>query len=211
MQVVRPFLARGNSKLGESVHSFDLPPVSSCPGSTSLCRDVCYATRGRFRFEASQERLQWCYEQSLQDDFASRMSQEIIHRGISTVRVHVSGDFYDVRYAESWLEVMLTCHTTAFFFYTRSWRVAEIYPVLEQMAEQENVFVFFSADDECFPEEVPDRVRVAYMLTHLDSIPDCDLVFADRSVRPYVQQLSLLCPHESEQVSNCSTCRHCFS
>jgi hypothetical protein len=59
MVTVRALLARGNSKLGSAIHHFDLPAVRTCPGRSSVCEAVCYATRNRFRTDPVRERLHW--------------------------------------------------------------------------------------------------------------------------------------------------------
>jgi hypothetical protein len=40
MRSVRPLLAMGNGKLGQSIYHFDLPPVVTCPGRSSVCERV---------------------------------------------------------------------------------------------------------------------------------------------------------------------------
>src|SRR5438105_591801 len=109
MRSVRPLLAMGNGKLGQSIFHFDLPAVSTCPGRSAVCEQMCYARRGRFLFPQVQERLRWCFEQSRRADFATRMATEIRRKGILLVRVHVSGDFYSAQYAAKWLAVMRQC------------------------------------------------------------------------------------------------------
>jgi hypothetical protein len=40
---LRNLLVRGNRKLGESVHSFSVPAVDTCPGRSAPCERACYA------------------------------------------------------------------------------------------------------------------------------------------------------------------------
>src|SRR5947209_19019949 len=98
MATLRALLAVGNGKLGGSIHHFDLPAVSTCPGRSDICEAVCYATRGRFNAERVRDRLRWCLRQSRRPDFADRMVGEIRRKGALVIRVHVSGDFYDAGY-----------------------------------------------------------------------------------------------------------------
>src|SRR5579883_132543 len=139
MATLRALLALGNLKLGGAIHHFDLPAVVSCPGRSALCASVCYATRGRFRAGLVSERLRWCLRQSRRPDFVDRMVAEIRRKGALVIRVHVSGDFYARAYAARWLAVFRRCPAARFYFYTRSWRVADVAPVLSAMAELENV------------------------------------------------------------------------
>ena len=72
-----PLLQLGNSKLGRAIHVWSLPALDTCPGSTSTCRHLCYATRHRFRFESVQRRLAWNLRRSRDADFVDRMCDEI--------------------------------------------------------------------------------------------------------------------------------------
>jgi hypothetical protein len=73
------------------------------------------------------------------DDFAARIPAEIHRRGVHTLRVLVSGDFYDADYAHKWAVITRRCPRTTFYAYTRSWRVPTIVPALEQLARLPNV------------------------------------------------------------------------
>ena len=61
------------------------------------------------------------------------------------------------------LEVIARSEHTQFWLYTRSWRVPTIFPVLKAISVLPNCKVWFSADAEASPAEVPDNVRVAWM------------------------------------------------
>jgi Gene product 88 len=216
MRNVRPLLAMGNVKLGGSIAHFDLPPIVTCPGRSSVCEQVCYATSGQFQYPVVQERLQWCHRQSRRQDFVPRMAQEIRRKGILVVRIHVAGDFYNAVYAARWLEVMRQCPQTKFYFYTRSWRVPEIATVLEQMAALPCCRPWYSIDRETgVPERVPLGVRLAYLQVTEGEQPELvDLMFRVRKLRRQRLPLSLVCPHETEQGraadTNCGNCGRCW-
>ncbi len=219
MATIRALLAQGNGKLGQSIHHFDLPSIATCPGRSRACEAVCYASRGRFRADLVRNRLRWCLQQSRREDFADCMVDEIRRKGVLVVRIHVSGDIYNVPYAEKWLSVFHRCPATRFFLYTRSWRVPEIAVVLEQMAERDNVRVWYSADpDTGLPEPVPTGVRVAWMQSSEDDPQLGNLVFRVRRLRtePIGRVgLPIVCPHETpdghDQNVNCGNCGHCWS
>ncbi len=218
MATLRTLLALGNVKLGGAIHHFDLPAVSTCPGRSRICESACYATRGRFHGTAVRNRLRWCLRQSRHADFADRMVGEVRRKGALVVRVHVSGDFYDRAYAIQWLSVFRRCHATTFYFYTRSWRVADVAPVLEQMAGRENVRAWYSADVETgLPDPLPNGVRVAWLQTEVDHLVLGDLVFRERAVRGLPLPrfgLPVVCPNETpvghRQGVNCGNCGHCW-
>lgn len=214
MDAVRPLLAVGNGKLGQCIAHFDLPAAGAyCPGSTELCRSVCYALRSRYLFPQVREALQWRYRQSLRPDFARRAAAEINRRGLLVVRLHCSGDFYSPHYARAWLEVMRQCGRAVFFLYSRSWRVGPIREVLEQMARLDNAFVWYSLDEQTGrPQLVPPRVRLAWLMTDVcePPRPPYDLVFTERSIRAQVS-LPLVCDQETGAHENCGSCQRCFT
>ncbi len=67
-----PLLQHGNSKLGRAIHVWSIPAVDTCPGSTAVCRKLCYALRHRFRFDSVKRRLAWNREQCERQDFVER-------------------------------------------------------------------------------------------------------------------------------------------
>jgi hypothetical protein len=214
MPSVRGLLALGNGKLGESIHHWGLPALQTCPGATSICQQVCYALSGRYKYPFVQERLEWNYQQSLQEDFVDRMVQEIRRKGCLVIRLHSSGDFYDVTYARKWLEVMKKCPKPKYYFYTRSYAIAAIAEVLEQMAELKGCRVWYSCDAELVPESVPKGVRLAYLQVSEEETPELmDLLFLVRRLRKRIQ-LPLVCPQETPQGKqeqiNCGSCGKCY-
>lgn len=213
MPTVRPLLAGKNGKLGSAIFHFDLPVnPTCCPGASDVCRRACYATHGRFATRRVKDRLAWCYEQSLRDDFAQRMTEEMRAKGALVVRIHVSGDLYDGAYADKWLAVIRACPQVRFYLYTRCWRVPEIVPALEAMAGEKNTRVWYSCDSETGePEVIPKGVRLAF-LQHDEVIPTrAKLVFRTRKMRPKPRVgLPMVCPQETDKEVNCGNCQHCF-
>ena len=216
---VRNLLTRGNGKLGESIHAWSIPAVTTCPGRSSLCEVACYATGGRFRTHAIQVRLAENLDAALADDFVPRVVAEVRRRGVHVLRVHVSGDFFSAEYAAKWLAIARRCRRTRFSGYTRSWRVPEVVPALARLAAVPNVRLWYSADAETgLPEDVPPGVRVAYLLAGPgDSPSGADLAFRTRRLRREPARrvgLTLVCPTENgtRHVADvtCTSCRQCF-
>jgi hypothetical protein len=216
MGSVRPLLAVGNRKLGQSIFHFDLPAVVTCPGRSAVCERVCYARQSRFLLPVVQERLRWCYAQSRRADFVDRLVAEIRRKGALVVRPHVSGDFYDAAYAGKWLAVMRRCPRVRFYFYTRSWRKAAIALVLEQMAALRCCRVWYSIDDATgLPQRVPLGVRLAHLQVADGERPELvDLMFRVRRLRRQRISLGLVCPSETPQGRsndvNCGNCGRCW-
>lgn len=215
MRRQRPLLLSGNSKLGNSISTWSIPAVDSCPGSTKLCRTVCYATQHRFRFEQTRRRLAWNWEQSRRPDFINRMVREIRVQGVLVMRVHVAGDFPDVEYTERWLAIMKRAPRPRYFLFTRSWRLPEIATVLEKMARLRCAKIWYSFDDETgVPCRVPEGVRLAYLQTTEVPPPrSSQLVFRTRKLRS-LPSLPVVCSSETAEGKRsgvtCGSCARCF-
>lgn len=217
MSKVTNLLGKGNGKLGENIHTFSIPAWDTCPGRSEAC-SICYARKGWFRIGRMREMLDRNLEASRADNFADRMIAEIERRWCRVVRIHVSGDFYDPAYASKWVEIAERCPDVTFYCYTRSWRVAEIVPVLEELAALENTRMWYSADDDTgIPERVPCGVRVAYLLRTEDDrgAETVDLVFRDKPLRTTVSRrvgLAMVCPVENgtDADTDCGRCKVCW-
>jgi hypothetical protein len=212
-------LTRGNGKLGEGIHAWSIPAVETCPGRSRLCERVCYALAGRFRTGMVQDRLTENLDAALSDNFVGRLVAEIRRRGVHTLRVHVSGDFFSAEYARKWLAVARQSRRTRFYAYTRSWRVEDIYPVLVELAALRNVRLWFSSDAETgIPVNLPDKVELAYLQQEAAEVPDgAKLVFRLKHLRkaPLTRiGLALVCPTETglphARTATCTSCRRCY-
>jgi hypothetical protein len=218
MSTVRNLLARGNGKLGENIHHWSIPAVVTCPGRSSLCAGVCYATAGRYRTGPIRRRLAENLDAAGRPEFADWMIREVRRRWVQVCRVHVAGDFFSEAYAKAWLKVFRACPHTRFYAYTRSWRVPAIVPVLAAMARLGNVRLWYSADRETgVPEQLPAGVRVAWLQAAEGETETVDLVFVVRRLRRDVSlrvELPLVCPNETPQGKeadvNCTTCGRCW-
>lgn len=205
----------GNEKLGQGIWSWSLPagPEETCPGATSLCARVCYATRYARRYPSVQESWDRRLKDAKRQDFPSRILEEMFP-GIA-IRVHVAGDFYSNSYINKWLEISERAPLgTLMFGYTRSWRVGALRPALEMLAKRSNFRLWASADAESgMPRNWPGPV--AWM-----SVDDKDqpaepvgMVFRNRrhAVIPRMNG-SIVCPKENgiKNKVTCTRCRLCI-
>ncbi|SIO63323.1 hypothetical protein SAMN05444166_7312 [Singulisphaera sp. GP187] len=217
MSHTRNLLTRGNGKLGEGIHAWSLPAIETCPGRSDLCTRVCYARSGRFRTRAMQARLSGNLSAAQSEDFVVRIAAEVHRRGVHTLRIHVSGDFYDADYVDSWAAIARRCPRTTFYAYTRSWRIPRIAQTLDELVRLPNVRLWYSYDAETgLPTDIPSGVRVAYLQTERDEQPTGDLVFRIRPLRghPTSRLLhSVVCPTEiaapRRPDMTCTSCRLC--
>ena len=142
-------------------------------------------------------------ERTKEKDFVSTAISEIKRLCIRVLRVHSSGDLYDVGYTRKWTRIMRACPSTRFFLYTRSWRLPKFDSVLAEMASLTNVRLWYSIDrDTGKPKRIPSGVRLAYLQLEHDDTPPAgtDLVFRDHRLRSRVAKKSgnvLICPPEN--------------
>ena len=219
MQTVRNLLQKGNGKLGENIHHWSIPAWQTCPGRSAACR-VCYAMSGHYHMPNVKANLARNYDVSLKDGFVRRIVREIDRRWCQVVRIHVAGDFYDPAYTRKWLEIVQRCPDVIFYAYTRSWRVPEIAPVLVEIANHNNVKLWYSADDDTgIPQDVPKTVRVAWLMEtegQHEMIELSDLVFRAQPLRKTPSRrigLTLVCPVEngSGKDTDCGRCGVCWT
>lgn len=218
MPAEQKLLTQGSGKLGEALHVWSLPAVSTCPGSTPTCRRECYAKKGRFSTGYVLKRLRRNLAESKKPDFVERIVREVVSRGVLVLRIHASGDLYDVAYAEKWLRIIRACPRTVFYLYSRSHAVPEIAEVLGRIAAEKNAKVWFSVDADLCASELPPNVRVCYLQTELgEKVGDVDLVFRTKKLRGTKIGLPMLpvCPNEVPEVKKakgivCGSCQKCF-
>ena len=191
-----------NSKLGKGIAGFSLPAVSTCPGRTKLCEEICYATSGFFRFKNVKNSLKVSYQASSDEKFANKINEELLRRrSIKAVRIHPSGDFYSSEYTKKWIAIVKANPQVKFWAYTRSWRTPRIIPALKELAAFSNIELFASIDEETKEnaktikiETPPSWLRVADVVDTWDQV--------DNS---YVQ-----CPNLKNKSITCAKCTYCF-
>jgi len=214
-------LTPGNRKLGQGrlVWGFGLPALATCPGRSATCAAHCYALRlERFRPSVAR-RYRANLALSRRADFADRVDRFVDRRGVRLGRVHTSGDFYSAAYARKWLAVFRRRPGTRFYYYTRSWRVPAVRPVLAAMARLPNVRAWYSCDrDTGAPARVRRGVRLAWLMAEPGDLPPrADLVFRIRRLRGAVQKRvdcrdgppALVCPVENGATGHRTDCGRC--
>lgn len=214
--------SNSNSKMGQTIWTFSIPAVQTCPGSTPTCRHHCYANKSRFKWANVKQRFLNNVRLTRTDDFVTQAVAEIKEKGITLLRIHAAGDFYSADYVNKWREIMRACPETTFYAYTRSWRIERIRPALDEAVKQKNFHLWFSADkDTGVPPKLPNkRTRVAWMQTALDDLPakPVPLVFRTHNLRKHAAadaQGSPICPPETglpgAKEVTCGTCTKCWS
>jgi hypothetical protein len=207
-------LTKGNTKTGDTIFTFNLPAVLTCPGMSEGC-DSCYARRGRWGFATVQAALHRNWNASQDPGFGEWMTREVRRRKANVVRIHSSGDFYDVAYVRQWAQVIYDCPATTFYCYTRSWRRRRLRAAIEtHLAPLPNLRLWYSADRSTgLPQDVPAGVRVAWLqLDQDEAVPNTDLVFRIHWLRRRPAKrigLSLVCVTENGIANARTDCGRC--
>lgn len=216
-------LTPGNQKLGKHlIWAFSLPsgvpPV--CVGMTPACRRVCYAARLESYRPTAAARYAANLRAARRRGFVRCIRAAVIANHVRILRIHAGGEFFSVRYARRWLAIIRRTPRVRFFTYTRVWRVPKFLEVLNVLAKLPNLQLWFSADrDTGWPEDIPDGVRVAWLMAESNDLPPrpADLVFRVRSLRntPMTTvNASTVCPAEDgidrNRPMTCDTCRTCW-
>ena len=206
-----------NTKLGSLIHGWSIPAEETCPGASHACRLRCYAKRGFFRMPNVERSHQGNYVFSQTPEFADWMISTCRAKFVRIMRVHVSGDFYDLDYIYKWHLIAQRSPHTRFYAYTRSWREEELLPALIKLSRYRNFVLWWSIDRETGPAPLVEGVRQAYMAT--DDVDanlcpdDSDLMFRDG--HPTVMKRGngvLVCPPENGVTEGvtCSKCGICW-
>ena len=160
----------GNEKVGRNVGIVNREAETTCPGSSPWCREHCYA----------KKRLSgWQQERYRTDTIRMPIKLPKI------VRFQVSGDFDTPEYIQWAIDVVRNFPDTSFWAYTRSWRVPDLLPFLEQLRAESNIQLFASTDT-TMDETPPSGWRIAYIqgdkrytgtgmtcLAQVGKMPDC--------------------------------------
>src|SRR5574343_650785 len=105
-------LSRGNRKLKQGYLIWNLPAVKTCPGSTAICRKLCYARKAERVYPDVLPCRMSNYHDSKKESFTDDMIM-LIEKTLKTYkkfngyfRVHESGDFYNQKYLDSWFKIV---------------------------------------------------------------------------------------------------------
>lgn len=136
--VLKKLLSENNEKMVETTKAnpdkkfvcWNLPPKITCPQAKD-CLPYCYASKGCYGFRDPQLSMQRHLDLSKTDDFVRLMNDEIgwrvrnlKKRGITLyVRIHDSGDFYNLKYALKWIEIAKANPEAVFYSYTKCVRM----------------------------------------------------------------------------------------
>lgn len=130
----RPFLVNGNDKIGKGAYHFSTLPTNTdytvtidgkeyTAKGTCPCSCIgCYATKGNYRFSSVIRSLM--IKTILSRDFMEFVERAIMAQieadKIELCRIHASGDFFSVKYAEMWKRIAIAFPNVLFWTYTKN-------------------------------------------------------------------------------------------
>ena len=93
---------------------WSIPPITTCPFTTSLCKKFCYAMKAYKAYPNARKAWNAHYRMSKKDNFVERMVYTILayaskpsykEANVIVFRIHESGDFYNQEYTDKWLQI----------------------------------------------------------------------------------------------------------
>lgn len=207
---------KGNMKLGPDIYTYSRLPgriMGTCPGATKECQDICYAMRV---IDTPDVWDIWTKNSEVED------VPEELPPGAKIVRIHVSGDFSSVHYIQEWQTLVRANPDVDFFAYTRSWRVSELLPALEELRAYSNMQLFASVDFEM--HSLP---PIGWRRAWLENDPR-SMKYAIRDVGPddehpegvfmsgifgidQYDSPAYVCPEQTGKKPDCQSCQYCIT
>lgn len=117
-----------NSKIakmtGVKTYNWGIPAYRSADGfktcpNAAACARGCYATQGAYLFSNVAKVFEQRLKLSLTPRFETIISGEIKRRKVERLRIHDSGDFYNIEYLDKWLRIIQANPQTKFYAYTK--------------------------------------------------------------------------------------------
>lgn len=195
-----------NTKLG-NIPSFSLPSITSCPGHTKTCADMCYAAKVERIYKNAAKAYELNFSGIDNDDFIEQLVIKLTKLSskkknpMTTFRWHVSGDIANISYLFKMEQVMKQLPDIRFYAYTRNWALPNWLPHLETLRKLPNLSLFASIDDDHFANNTlpPDSWRVAY-------VGNKTLTDVSNALNKKV----ITCPNQVTGVL-CDKCKYCFN
>ena len=188
-------LSKSNSKLGE-IPSVSLPPIVTCRHNCP-CSKICYATRGRFRFQSNRQHMQDnldAYNNNHEAYFADikkQLSDGII--SYKYFRWHAAGDFVDVYYLAGVVRLATELPSTKFLAFTKKYELVNEWIAMNDGKLPENLNIVFSAWGKMIEIKNPYHLPVAYVK------------FNDESLNDFIPDNAVEC---NGDCTNCLSCWH---
>jgi len=181
-------ISQGNKKLGK-LPNISMSSYTSCPGKSEWCVKKCYASKYEKIYPQCIPAYMRNMEISKSPDFVNIIIDKVKKISGPYFRIHTSGDFYNIKYIEKWIEICQSLPNILFSVYTRSWIIPELLSSLKELNKLKNVQIFLSTDPTM--DLPPDGFRIAF-------------IEEDERAK------GIMCLYDSGLKNACSDCGYCF-
>ena len=197
MSLTRVKISSHNTKLGK-IPSFSTSSLKTCPSKTKWCSKHCYAHKSEVQYPNVKRAYRINLEATKKITFVESMVREVKeatkNKDTKVFRLHVSGDFFNVKYIYNWVNIAKQCKDVMFYGYTRSWESTDLLPHLGILNKLSNV-VLFASMDETTIKNPPKSFRIAYAADEKPS---------------HINKL-ISCPQQNDKVDYCTECKLCYN
>lgn len=114
--------------------TFSLPAVVTCHGADK-CLKSGYCHAGNYNFKSNKDKFAMNYQASQRADFVDRINAELSDKWTFTqyVRIHPTGDFYDMTYFKKWVAIANDNPSITFYAYTKSIDIVKAYKLVDEL------------------------------------------------------------------------------
>lgn len=136
-----------NSKMkkmsGVKTFNWGIPAYRSASGfktcpNAAACAVGCYATMGTYMFSNVAKVFEARLTLSQLPTFVNTIDLEIKRRSVQRLRIHDSGDFYNLEYLNKWIKIIELNPDTQFYAYTK------MYTLVKSITLPSNFTVIYS-------------------------------------------------------------------
>jgi len=191
------FVVDGNSKvtaengsmLEPKSNAFSLPHISTCPGSTEVCRSGCYvhglqkhAAETYATYVQNERTLHRVLMSTTAASRSAKLLSDYINANVTSFRWHVSGDVFSIRHAEWISTVCELAPAVNFWIYTRT------FPAIPYL-EARNLAVNISADSANWHDALTAHEQYGHRICYftrdgsVPQLPEESVIFPDYNLR----------------------------
>lgn len=130
---MKHYLSTNDKLKRNGIYSFGIPAFKdmagnfTCPNAAK-CAIGCYARQGRYAMPNVKNAQETRLALTKSPEFVATINSEIQKRkGIKIVRIHDSGDFYDISYFDDWLKIAIANPKIKFYAYTKMISMVKLY------------------------------------------------------------------------------------
>jgi hypothetical protein len=197
-------LSRGNTKLVSTEDKqfliWNLPAQSTCPFATEQCKHSCYAMKAQRMYPSVCKSREEQFNDSCKDTFVTDMVNTInYYINLKSIknkevyfRIHESGDFYNQRYYDNWIQIINNFPNIHFLAYTKSIK----YVHESKLERPSNFIIRFSIWDDTKQDQV-------------DLTKEMDLPIFTAFPKDELEEKATN-EHYSQCAGSCDVCKKCY-